>query len=88
MSRNRLQAGSYNNAMTYTRREILGLSGKAALAGALASHVSIASESTKAGPRGALIGDLIAAKAGEKMFAAGGNAIDAAIAAAFAAGIC
>jgi gamma-glutamyltranspeptidase / glutathione hydrolase len=79
---------SVSMKQTSTRREFLQFSGKAALAGALAPHVSIAGDAPKTGTRGALSGDMIAAKAGEKILAAGGNAIDAAIATAFAACIC
>src|SRR4051812_15343610 len=52
-----------DRSRTFTRREILQLSAKAALAGALAPHISVAGEATKPGIRGALVGDLIAAKA-------------------------
>src|SRR4051812_2393516 len=71
----------------YTRRELLELTGKAILAGTIAPHVSLAVTESSSQPSGAIVGDPLAAKIGEKIFRDGGNAIDAAIATAFAAGI-
>src|SRR5205823_8849478 len=59
-----------------------------ALATALVPRISFGAEEKVAAGPGAVVGDPIAAKVGEKILRGGGNAIDAAIAAAFAAGIC
>ena len=72
----------------FTRREIISLAGKAALVGALAPRLARGAEENSAQAFGAVVGDPIAAKIGETILKDGGNAIDAAIAAAFAAGIC
>ena len=72
----------------FTRREIISLAGKAALVGALAPRLARGAEENSAQSFGAVVGDPIAAKIGETILKDGGNAIDAAIAAAFAAGIC
>ena len=66
---------------TYTRREML------ALTGALVSSVAVAADERSSGPFGAIVGDPAAVKVGEKILKDGGNAIDAAIATAFAVGI-
>ena len=70
-----------------TRRELLALAGKAAIAGALVPNFSFAATESSSLPAGAIVGDTVATKVGEKILRDGGNAIDAAIAAAFAAGI-
>jgi gamma-glutamyltranspeptidase/glutathione hydrolase len=72
----------------YTRREMLELAGKATLASAIAPAVSLAVTESSAQAAGAIVGDPVAAKVGEKILLGGGNAIDAAVAVAFAAGIC
>ncbi len=79
-----LRAGRY---AVKTRRELLAFAGRAALAGALAPRLAFAAEEKSAQPFGAVVGDPVAAKIGETVLRDGGNAIDAAIAAAFAAGI-
>lgn len=68
-----------------TRRDVIELGGKAALAGFFAPTLSLAADSNASA--GAVVGDRIAAKIGEDVLRSGGNAIDAAIASAFAAGI-
>lgn len=69
----------------YTRREMLELSGKVLIAGALAPHLGFARGETSADASGAVVGNVVAAKVGEKILRDGGNAIDAAVGAAFAA---
>ncbi len=73
---------------TYTRREMLALTGRAALAGALAPRFAWAAATSSPAAAGTVVGDSVAAKVGLRVLQDGGNAIDAAIAAAFAAGIC
>jgi gamma-glutamyltranspeptidase len=72
---------------TLTRRELFTLSTKVAVATALARRVGFAATENSFHAFGAVVGDSIAAKVGEKVLREGGNAIDAAVAAAFAAGI-
>lgn len=71
----------------YTRREILTLSGQAVALGALAPRLAFGASESSGQAFGAVVGDPIGAKIGEKILRDGGNAIDAAVAAAFAAGI-
>lgn len=70
-----------------TRREILALAGRAAAAGALAPRLVFSAENSPAPSDGAVVGEAGAAKIGEEVLRGGGNAIDAAVAAAIAAGI-
>src|SRR5215213_7920735 len=70
-----------------TRREILELAGKLALSSALLPSAALAADEKSTQPFGAVVGNPIAAKVGETILRDGGNAIDAAIASAFAAGI-
>ena len=72
----------------YTRRELLALTGRITAASALAPALAFGGEAPASAAAGVVVGDATAAKAGEAMLRSGGNAIDAAIAAAFAAGIC
>ncbi|MBI4625671.1 MAG: gamma-glutamyltransferase [Verrucomicrobia bacterium] len=72
-------------ARNYTRREMLALSGKAFIAGALAPRVGFARDEESSDASGAVVGTVVAAKVGEKILREGGNAIDAAVGAAFAA---
>src|SRR3954464_8131233 len=72
---------------SYTRREALALTGKVAIAGALASSRGRAADERSSTAFGAIVGDPVAVKVGEKILKDGGNAIDAAIATAFAVGI-
>jgi len=69
-----------------TRRDLLKLAGPATAALAL-SRPTFSAPAPSASP-GAVTGDPIAAKHGEQVLRDGGNAIDAAITAAFAACIC
>lgn len=71
----------------YTRREMLGLTGSLLAAGTLAPQWCFAKREDAAGELGCVIGDEAAAKVGENILRDGGNAIDAAIAAAFAGGV-
>ncbi len=68
-----------------TRREMLIAS--AQLAGAAALGISCRSDHVQTPARGILFGDAAAAKAAAQIFADGGNAVDATVAAAFVAGI-
>jgi gamma-glutamyltranspeptidase/glutathione hydrolase len=70
-----------------TRRDLLSLAGRAGIASVLTSRVAHAATATSANSFGAVVGDRVAARTGEDVLRAGGNAIDAAIAAAFVAGI-
>jgi gamma-glutamyltranspeptidase / glutathione hydrolase len=72
---------------TFTRREILALTGSGA-AGLLARPPLFAADTATRNPSGAIVGDPVAARVGAKVLADGGNAIDAAVTAAFAAAIC
>jgi gamma-glutamyltranspeptidase/glutathione hydrolase len=73
----------------YTRREALALTGKALLTGAFAATACAAdsADEKSAHAFGAVVGDPAAMKVGEQVLQDGGNAIDAAIATAFAVGI-
>jgi gamma-glutamyltranspeptidase/glutathione hydrolase len=68
----------------YSRRALLKLGGQAAALGLLAPQ-ALGAAAPAAGRRGSIVGNPVAAQAGEKAFQEGGNAIDAAITAAFAA---
>lgn len=70
-----------------SRREALRLAGGAVLAGGLAPEL-LRSASGAPTPRGSIVGNPVAARAGERVLQEGGNAIDAAITAAFAATVC
>jgi len=72
---------------TCSRRKMIGLTGKFVLAGAISPQVCFSKEENSSNPFGVVVGDRGAAKVGENILRDGGNAIDAAIAAAFAAGI-
>ncbi len=72
-----------------TRRDFLAVSGGACTAAVLAPHSSLAATALVApASPGVVVGDAIAGKIGEQVLREGGNAIDAAIASAFAACIC
>ena len=70
-----------------SRRKMLQVTSKAALASTLVPHIVFAKEETSSSFHGAVVGEPTAAKIGDKVLADGGNAIDAAIATAFAGGI-
>src|SRR5258706_8440815 len=72
---------------TYTRREALALTGQVVIGGVLASAACAAEDEKSSSVHGAVVGDPAAVKVGEKILRDGGNAIDAAIATAFAVGI-
>ena len=70
----------------YSRREMLGQTGRAVLAGSLGVPFYLRAKD-KAPTRwehGAVVGENAGAKVGEKILAGGGNAIDAVVAAALA----
>jgi len=58
----------------YTRREMLALSGKGALAGALAPRFSYAAAESSSGPSGAIVGDNVAATQAIEAVMPGGGA--------------
>ena len=70
-----------------TRRELLALTGRAIVAGALSPHLGFGAAESSENTFGVVVGDPVAAKVGERILRDGGNAIDAAVASAFAAGI-
>ena len=72
---------------SYTRREALLLTGKTMVAGALATMRPLRGQEKSSTEFGAIVGDPAATKVGAKILKDGGNAIDAAIATAFAVGI-
>ena len=69
------------------RREMLNVTGKVVLGSALLPQLSFAREENSSNSYGAVVGEPVAAKIGEQFLRNGGNAIDAAIATAFASGI-
>src|SRR5262245_27276833 len=68
---------------TFDRREVLKLAGGALLVGG--ARVLAADQAAKG--KGRVVGQPLAAKAGEDVLAAGGNVVDAAVAAALVAGV-
>lgn len=72
------------SSRSFTRRDALKLTGAAAASALLAPRALAAPPSSP----GVVVGDPVAARAGERVLRDGGNAIDAAIAAAFTACIC
>ena len=71
----------------YSRREMLRLTGQAAVATALTSRLGFAAEDRTAALRGVVVGNPVAAQVGETILAAGGNAVDAIVAAALTAAV-
>jgi gamma-glutamyltranspeptidase/glutathione hydrolase len=71
----------------YSRREMLSRTGRAVLIGSLGVPFYIAARGKSAArwPYGAVVGENTGMKVGDKILAEGGNAIDAAVAAALAA---
>ncbi len=69
------------------RREMLSTTGKVIVASALAPNICFGKSENSSNAFGAIVGDAVAAKVGENILRNGGNAIDAAVATAFAAGI-
>jgi gamma-glutamyltranspeptidase/glutathione hydrolase len=76
----------------YTRREMLSLTGQALVAGAVGTQFGFAAEKKSPGQEtsvksrfAAVTGEATGAAIGEKILAGGGNAIDAAVAAALTA---
>jgi len=72
---------------TYDRREILGLLGGAVAASFKVPAATLAAPETSAVRQGLVQGQPVAARVGGEMLAAGGNAVDALVAAALAAGV-
>jgi gamma-glutamyltranspeptidase/glutathione hydrolase len=66
---------------------VLKLTGGALLAGGVVGGLTAADDGQPARPRGRVVGQPEAARAGEEVLAAGGNAVDAAVAAALVAGV-
>ena len=71
----------------YTRRAMLQLAGQASLAGLLGTRFCVGAEtgSFPASPFGVVVGQTTGAEVGNEVLANGGNAVDAAVAAALAA---
>jgi gamma-glutamyltranspeptidase / glutathione hydrolase len=69
----------------YNRRDALKLSGGSLLAAATGCRIANAAPATS---HGLVVGQLQAAHAGMEILAAGGNAVDAAVGAGLAAGVC
>jgi gamma-glutamyltranspeptidase / glutathione hydrolase len=71
----------------YSRRELLKLTGRFVVAGAVGSTFVCRADSEAAESRGLVAGQVRAAEAGNRILREGGNAIDAAVAAALVAGV-
>lgn len=71
---------------TYTRREMLRLTGRAALVGAVGARLSHAA-APAVQTSGAIVGEPTAAQVGDRMLSNGGNAVDAIVAAALTAAV-
>jgi len=69
------------------RRQMLKLTGRLVVAGAVAPNIAFAAESEAPDSQGLVAGQLSGAEVGNKVLREGGNAIDAAVAAALAAGV-
>ena len=70
---------------SYSRREALKLAGGTLLAATQMSRPGVAAQDDAG--RGLVVGHVLAAKSGMEVLAAGGNAVDAAVAAGLAAGV-
>src|SRR2546426_12252712 len=71
----------------YSRREMLKLTGRLSVAGAACPRIVFAAEPDAPALRGLVAGQIMAAEVGNKVLRDGGNAIDAAVAAALTAAI-
>ncbi|MSU50811.1 MAG: hypothetical protein EXS37_17275, partial [Opitutus sp.] len=67
------QLRSESTPRLYTRRELLALTGKTFVAGALAPRLGFARGESSADAFGAVVGNVVAAKVGEKILRDGGN---------------
>src|SRR5688572_26553690 len=76
------------HSLPLTRRRFVALTGTAAFAGGLVTPRLFAREEKSSQAFGAVVGDPISSKIGENVLRDGGNAVDAAVAAAFASCIC
>src|SRR5688572_17002509 len=72
---------------TYNRRQMLKLTGRLVVAGAVGSKTTFAAESAAPDSHGFVAGHARGAEVGNKVLREGGNAIDAAVAAALVAGV-
>jgi gamma-glutamyltranspeptidase/glutathione hydrolase len=69
----------------YSRRQMLGLTGKAVLTGALAPYVGLGKTKTASPAPGIVVGEISSTEVAAAILRQGGNAIDAVVAGAFAA---
>src|SRR5690242_13606816 len=73
-------------AIKYSRREMIRRTGAAMLATAAGAHFAIGeSKRELRWPHGVVVGENVASRIGQRVLAEGGHAVDAAVAAAFAA---
>jgi len=72
---------------TCNRREMLKLTGRLVVAGAVGPNIAFAAESETTDSQGLVAGQLSGAEVGNKVLREGGNAVDAAVAAALTAAV-
>ena len=72
---------------TCNRREMLKITGQLVVAGAVGPNIAFAAESEVPDSQGLVAGQLSGAEVGNKVLREGGNAVDAAVAAALTAGV-